>query len=48
MISTPFDKYEEDVYDLAELIASENELEYSKKKTRVMFLKDEKLLGLNS
>lgn len=44
MISTPLDKYEEDVYELAERIASETGLEYSKKKNRVMFLKDVKVL----
>lgn len=44
MISTPLDKYEADVYELAEHIAAETGLDYSKKKNRVMFLKDEKLL----
>lgn len=44
MISTPLDKYEADVYELAEHIAKETGLDYSKKKNRVMFLKDEKLL----
>ena len=44
MISTPLDKYEADVYELAGRIASETGLDYSKKKNRVMFLKDEKLL----
>jgi hypothetical protein len=51
MISTPLDKYEADVYELAEHLGNETGLEYSKKKNRVMFLKDEKLLkvlGLNS
>lgn len=46
MISTPLDKYEADVYEIAEFIAKETGLEYSKKKNRVMFLKDEKLLKL--
>lgn len=46
MISTPLDKYEADVYELAEHIASETGLDYSRKKNRVMFLKDEKLLKL--
>ena len=46
MISTPLDKYEEDVYELAEGLAKETGLDYSKKKNRVMFLKDEKLLKL--
>ena len=44
MISTPLDKYEEDVYELAESLARETGLDYSKKKNRVIFLKDEKLL----
>lgn len=44
MISTPLDKYEADVYELAEHLAKETGLEYSKKKNRVLFLKDEKLL----
>jgi hypothetical protein len=46
MISTPLDKYEADVYELAEQIAGETRLDYSKKKNRVMFLKDERLLRL--
>ena len=44
MISTPLDKYEADVYELAEALARETDLEYSKKKNRVIFLKDERLL----
>ena len=44
MISTPLDKYEADVYELAEGLAKETGLEYSKKKNRVIFLKEEKLL----
>lgn len=44
MISTPLDRYEADVYELAEHLGRETSLEYSKKKNRVMFLKDEKLL----
>ncbi len=44
MISTPLDKYEVDVYELAEQLAKETGLDYSKKKNRVMFLKEEKLL----
>ncbi len=44
MISTPLDKYEVDVYELAEHLGNETGLDYSKKKNRVMFLKDEKLL----
>ena len=46
MISTPLDKYEADVYELAELLAKETGLEYSKKKNRVMFLKEERLLKI--
>lgn len=46
MISTPLDKYEADIYELAEHLAKETGLDYSKKKNRVMFLKDEKLLKL--
>ncbi len=46
MISTPLDKYEEDVYELAEHIARETGLDYSKKKNRVIFLKDDRLLKL--
>ena len=44
MISTPLDKYEEDVYELAEHVAQETGLDYSKKKNRVIFLKDDRLL----
>jgi hypothetical protein len=44
MISTPLDKYEADVYELAEKLGDETGLEPSMKKNRVMFLKDEKLL----
>jgi hypothetical protein len=44
MISTPLDKYEADVYELAEHLAKATGLEYSKKKNRVMFMKEEKLL----
>ena len=44
MISTPLDKYEADVYELAEHLRNETGIEYSKKKNRVMFLKEEKLL----
>jgi hypothetical protein len=48
MISTPLDKYEDDVYDLAEYLASETGLDYSKKKNRVIFPKDDRLLKLFS
>ncbi len=44
MISTPLDKYEADVYELAQHIANATGLEYSRKKNRVMFLKEEQLL----
>jgi hypothetical protein len=44
MISTPLDKYEVDVYELAEHLAKETGMEYSKKKNRVLFLKEERLL----
>jgi hypothetical protein len=50
MISTPLDKYEGDVYELAEHLAGETGLDYSKKKNRVIFLKDDRLLkvlGIN-
>ena len=46
MISTPLDKYEADVYELAEHLAQETGLDYSKKKNRVIFPKDEGLLRL--
>ncbi len=44
MISTPLDEYEADVYELAEKLARETGLEPSRKKNRVMFMKNEKLL----
>jgi len=43
---TPLDKYEADVYELAEHITNETGLEYSKRKNRVMFLKEDKLLKM--
>lgn len=46
MISTPLDKYEGDVYELAEHLASETGLDYSKKKNRVIFPKEALLLRL--
>ena len=46
MISTPLDRYESDVYELAELLKKETGLDYSKKKNRVIFFKDPKLLAL--
>jgi hypothetical protein len=50
MISTPLDKYEEDVYELAEHLARETGLAYSRKKNRVIFPKDDglrKILGID-
>jgi hypothetical protein len=44
MISTPLDKYEADVYELAEGLSRETGLSYSKKKNRVIFPRDEVLL----
>ena len=44
MISTPLDKYEGDVYELAESLAAETGLDYSKKKNRVIFPRDDRLL----
>ena len=44
LISTPLDKYESDVYELAEVLAKETGLDYSKKKNRVIFPKDDRLL----
>lgn len=44
MISTPLDKYEADVYELAEHLSRETGLDYSRKKNRVIFPKDEALL----
>lgn len=46
MISTPLDRYEPDVYELAEVLSKETGLGYSKKKNRVNFPKDPKLLKL--
>jgi hypothetical protein len=46
MISTPLDKYEGDVYELAEYLAAKTGLDYSSKKNRVIFPKDERLLKL--
>lgn len=44
MISTPLDKYENDVYELAEGLSRDTGLNYSKRKNRVIFPKDEVLL----
>ena len=46
MVSTPLDRYESDVYELADLLRKETGLSYSKKKNRVLFPKDPKLLEL--
>ena len=46
MISTPMDRYEADVYELAEIISKETGLDYSKKKNRVIFPKDSSILEL--
>ena len=46
MISTPLDKYEKDVYELAELISDKIEEKFSEKKNRVIFPKSRKLLEL--
>jgi len=46
MVSTPLDRYESDVYELAETINAATGLSYSKKKNRVIFLKEPKLLKL--
>ena len=46
MISTPLDRYESDVYELAERLSRETGLDYSKKKNRVIFMKDPNLLNL--
>ena len=44
MISTPLDKYEADVYELAENLSKQTGLDYSKKKNRVIFSKEKSLL----
>ena len=46
MVSTPLDRYESDVYELAELISKTTGLSYSKKKNRVNFPKEPKILEL--
>ena len=46
MVSTPLDRYERDVYELAELLHRETGLSYSKKKNRVNFPKTPELLKL--
>jgi hypothetical protein len=46
MVSTPLDRYESDVYELAEGLSTKTGLSYSKKKNRVIFPKDPELLHL--
>jgi hypothetical protein len=46
MVSTPLDRYEPDVYEMAELLSKETGLRYSKKKNRVIFPKTSELLTL--
>lgn len=46
MISTPLDRYEKDIYELAATISKETALEHSKKKNRVTFPKKNTLLKL--
>lgn len=46
MVSTPLDRYEADIYELAELLNEATGLSYSKKKNRVNFPKEPKLLEL--
>jgi hypothetical protein len=46
MVSTPLDRYEPDIYELAERIRNETGLDYSKKKNRVIFPKEGNLLKL--
>ncbi|HLO32337.1 MAG TPA: hypothetical protein VK249_24520 [Anaerolineales bacterium] len=46
MVSTPLDRYESDVYELAELLSKETGLSYSKKKNRVLFPRNPNLLKL--
>lgn len=46
MISTPINKYEKDVYELAEELNKKTETMFSKKKNRVFFIKNQQLLKL--
>ena len=46
MVSTPLDRYEPDVYEIAEVLSNKTGLSYSKKKNRVNFPKKQKLLKL--
>lgn len=44
MISTPMDKYQSDVYELAEELKTKTGMEYSKKKNRAVFVFEPKLM----
>lgn len=46
MVSTPLDRYESDVYELAKVLSTGTGLNYSKKKNRVIFPKTPELLKL--
>jgi len=46
MISTPLDQYEADVYSLAEKISEATGLTFSKKKNRVIFQRDAKIIHI--
>ena len=46
MVSTPLDRYELDVYELAEFLRKTTGLEYSRKKNRVIFPREPELLEL--
>lgn len=46
MISTPMDRYEEDVYQLAEQLFEETGIVFSKKKNRVVFSREQCLLDI--
>ena len=46
MISTPLDKYEEDVYELAEQMSKITKESFTKKKNRIVFPKTERILKL--
>ncbi len=46
LVSTPLDRYEPDVYELADMLSGETGLSYSRKKNRVIFPRDARLLAL--
>lgn len=46
MISTPMEKYEKDVYELAELLKKLTDLDYISKKNRVVFKRNQKLMSV--